>query len=481
MSKHTRFESHLGRLPCRAVLLLTVVSVSACAAIPDLGPAPEAKRVDVYSAENSFVAPAAEWPTEEWWTAYDDEQLSRLIVEALAGSPTLAEAEARVLDAEGFAQQAGAALLPQIGGEASVSEVRQSYNTGAPKAAIPKGWNDFGSASLNFSYEFDFWGKNRAALAAAVSSAEAARADRAQAHLTLATAVASAYAELAQLHADRNASADAVVVRTRTAELLSERNARGLENQGAVKEAEAGRAAAEARLAAIEEGISLTKNRLAALLGAGPDRGLQIAEPKTAGLKPFGLPANLRADLIGRRPDIAAARLRSQAAAERIKVAKADFYPNIDLTAVIGLQSLGIGSLMRAGSVFGAVGPAISLPIFKGGQLEGAYRGARAEYDAAVASYDAAVTQALNDVADVAASERALGSRLSKSREALASAEDAYRIVQNRYMGGLSAYLEVLTAEDSLIASRQSVADLETRAFALDVALVRALGGGFKS
>jgi outer membrane protein TolC len=120
---------------------------------------------------------------------------------------------------------------------------------------------------------------------------------------------------------------------------LSERNARGLENQGAVKEAEAGRAAAEARLAAIEEGISLTKNRIAALLGAGPDRGLQIAGPKAAGLKPFGLPTNLRADLIGRRPDIAAARLRSEAAAERIKVAKADFYPNIDLTAVIGLQS----------------------------------------------------------------------------------------------------------------------------------------------
>jgi outer membrane protein TolC len=162
-------------------------------------------------------------------------------------------------------------------------------------------------------------------------------------------------------------------------------------------------------------------------------------------------------------------------------VAKADFYPNIDLTAEIGLQSLGIGSLIKASSVFGAVGPAISLPIFKGGQLEGAYRGARAEYDAAVANYDAAVTQALHDVADVAASQRALGSRLSKSREALASAEGAYRIVQNRYLGGLSTYLEVLTAEDSLIASRQTVADLETRAFALDVALVRALGGGFKS
>jgi outer membrane protein TolC len=177
----------------------------------------------------------------------------------------------------------------------------------------------------------------------------------------------------------------------------------------------------------------------------------------------------------------AAARLRSEAAAERVKVAKADFYPNVNLTAVIGVESLGIGNLARAGSDFGAVGPAISLPIFKGGTLEGAYRGARAEYDAAVASYDAAVTQALSDVGDVAASERALDSRLSKSREALASAQQAYQIVQNRYAGGLSTYLEVLSTEDLLIANRQTVADLETRAFTLDVALVRALGGGFHS
>jgi outer membrane protein TolC len=122
----------------------------------------------------------------------------------------------------------------------------------------------------------------------------------------------------------------------------------------------------------------------------------------------------------------------------------------------------------------------MSLPIFTGGSLEGNYRGARAEYDAAVASYDSAATQTLNDVADVATSERALDLRLSKSREAFATSNQAYQIVQNRYRGGLSTYLEVLSAEDSLIANRQVVADLETRAFALDVALIRALGGGFQ-
>ena len=480
MCKYAGFTRRFGHLSRRAALLSTVIFVSACAAIPDLGPAPETKRVETYTAGNSFSAPATEWPSDKWWTSYGDEQLSQLIVEALASSPTLAQAEARVREAEGFAQRAGAALLPQVEADATIGAVKQSYNNGLLKEAVPQGWNDAGEASLSFSYEFDFWGRNRAALSAALSSAEAARAEQAQARLTLATAVASAYAQLAQFHADRKASADAVVVRTRTAELLSERRAQGLEHQGAVSEAEAGRAAAEARLAAIDEAINLTRNRIAALLGGGPDRGLAIVEPKAAALKPFGLPSNLQANLIGRRPDIVAARLRSEAAAARIDAARADFYPNINLSALIGVQSLGIGDLTKAGSDFGSVGAAISLPIFTGGRLEGAYRGARAEYDAAVSSYDGAVTQALNDVADVAASQRALGLRLSKSREALASSEQAYQIMNNRYVGGLSTYLEVLSAEDRLIENRQAVADLETRAFALDVALVRALGGGFQ-
>jgi NodT family efflux transporter outer membrane factor (OMF) lipoprotein len=468
-------------MTCRTVLLSTTVLFSACALVPELGPVPERKRIETYTAQSSFSTPSAEWPSQEWWKAYGDEQLDALIAEALTGSPSLVEAEARVREAEGFAKQAGAALLPQVFSQSTIAAVKQSYNDGAPKAAVPKGWNDVGQASLNFSYEFDFWGKNRAALAAATSAAEAAHADQAQARLTLSTAIASAYADLSQLHADRKAGEDAVDVRNRTAGLLSMRRAQGLENQGAVSSAEAGRASAEAQLAAINEAIGLTKNRIAALLGQGPDRGLIISEPNIALPKSFGLPADLQADLIGRRPDIAAARGRSEAAAQRIKVAKADFYPNVNLSAVIGVESLGIGALTKAGSEFGSVGPAVSLPIFTGGRLEGAYSSARAEYDAAVASYDTSVTQALKDVADVAVSERALGLRLSKSREALSSSDQAYQIVQNRYLGGLSTYLEVLSAEDSLIANRQAVADLETRAFALDVALVRALGGGFQS
>jgi outer membrane protein TolC len=215
MSKYRIFFSSLGRFSSRAVLLSTVVFTAACAAIPDLGPAPAKKPPEIYTAAKSFAAPAVDWPSDEWWKSYGDEQLDRLISEALAGAPNLAEAEARLQQAQSFVQQAGASRLPQLSAQSSISGIKQSYNDGIPAAAVPRGWNDSGQASLNLFYEFDFWGKNRASIAAAISSAEAARADQAQARLTLAAAVASAYAQLVQLHADLKASGDAVLVRVR--------------------------------------------------------------------------------------------------------------------------------------------------------------------------------------------------------------------------------------------------------------------------
>ena len=137
--------------------------------------------------------------------------------------------------------------------------------------------------------------------------------------------------------------------------------------------------------------------------------------------------------------------------------------------------------LTKSGSDIGQAGLAVSLPIFQGGRLSGAYRGARAEYDAAVAAYDATLVQALREVADAAAGERALGERLTAARLALAKGEEAYRIARLRYEGGLDSFTAVLTAENAVIQQRRAAADLEARALTLDAALVRALGGGFRA
>jgi NodT family efflux transporter outer membrane factor (OMF) lipoprotein len=208
---------------------------------------------------------------------------------------------------------------------------------------------------------------------------------------------------------------------------------------------------------------------------------LLIERPDIHTLVVFGLPANLQANLIGRRPDIIAARLRAESAGSRIKEARVAFYPNINLTAYIGQQSLGLDLLTRDGSRIGAVGPAISLPIFEGGKLRAAYRGAIADYDSAVAAYNSTLIQALQDVSDAAVSLRALSGRLAESEKAFQASQHAYDISVRRYQGGVATYLEVLTAEDALISNRRTLADLRARAFSLDVALVRALGGGFEA
>ena len=210
-------------------------------------------------------------------------------------------------------------------------------------------------------------------------------------------------------------------------------------------------------------------------------RALTINRPAVGALQAQGIPADASISLIGRRPDVAAARARVEAAAERIKEARAAFYPDINIGALIGLQSLGLGSLFSSGSSFASVSPAVTLPLFHGGALQGQYRGRRGQYDEAVTLYDDKVIQALRETADTLTSEKQLEERLGQSRSALAAYEDALRVARGRYEQGLTTYLTVLTAEESVVNARLAVAQLETRSFTLDVQLVRALGGGFQA
>jgi len=457
------------------------VILAGCAAQPAAEKRPEIKAIGAYETHTSLAAPTGSWPTDAWWTSYGDSQLNQLVAEALSGSPSIAVADARLRRASAAVQVQHSALLPQIAGSASASEQKQSYNYLSPPSFTPQGWNDYGRASLDFSWELDFWGKNRAALAAATSEANAARADAAQARLTLSTAVASAYTELAHEYAVLETARSALVIRTKTAELFRSRFENGLETLGSVRQVEARRAAAEADVLSIEEQIGLQKNRIAALLGAGPDRGLAITRPVMEVNRAFALPSELAANLLGRRPDIVAARLRAEVSAQRIKQAHASFYPNINLAAFVGVQSLGLNMLSQNGSSIGSVGPAVSLPIFTAGRLRGQLRGAEADHAEAVASYERAVVQALQEVADAAVSQRALGPQISRTDDAVNAAREAWRIQNNRYEGGLATYLEVLNAEDYLLTNLRVQADLRSRTLSLDVALIRALGGGYSN
>ncbi len=480
-SAETRGPAKSRRARFGQLVAVVPFALTACASFPSSTSAPKPKPPTAYAAERSLAASGADWPVSDWWKAYGDPQLDGLITEALAGAPSLEEAQARLRRAVAGTASARAAELPALTASGAVDEAKQSYYQGIPSQFVPKGYIGTGNVGLNFNWELDFWGQNRAAVAAAASDAQAAAAEAAEARLMLSTSVAAAYADLARLYAERDVAARTIDSQNQTSALVTDRVNNGLAAVAEQREAEAEPLQSQAELTSIDEQIALVQDEIAALVGEGPDRGLRLERPSASVPKAFGLPANLPAELIGRRPDIVAARWRAEASASRIKRDKAAFYPNVNLVGLIGAAALPLHDLTSNGSDVGSIGPALTLPLFEGGLLRANLEASEAARDEAVATYDAAVVEALRQVADVATSFRSLTIELRQSSAALERSEDAYRMAGVRYRTGLSTYSALLQVEQGVLLRRRAVADLQARAFALDIALVRALGGGFST
>lgn len=463
----------------RLAVLALSSAIAACAVPPAPRTVAPLKTPEALGDVAGLAGTAAEFPDDRWWSAYGDPGLNALIEEALAKSPDVALAAARIRAADAASERAGGALLPTLTMDGAVGGNKQSYNLGIPAQFVPKGVIETGKLSATLGLNLDLWGRNRAALAAARGEALAARVDAAQARLMLASGIALSWGNLAQLGTSRDLAQKSVEALSGIERLTAERVQAGIDNRADLELATARRAGAEQALAALDELIALERNRLAALVGAGPDRAERLPLPAPDLRHASGVPTNLAANLLGRRPDIVSARLRAEAAAARVTSARRAFYPDINLAAVAGLQSLGLDKLFNSGSTFANFGPAISLPIFDGARLTGNYNAAEAGYDEAVARYDQTLLGALREVADALDSRRALAERLLAARTAARSSAEAARLARLRHGQGIANLLQVLTAEDAALSSQRALAELEARAFLLDVTLVRALGGGF--
>ena len=418
------------------------------------------------------------WPAEDWWRALGDPQLDKLMEEALVGAPSLRLARARVDRALAFAEAAGAALGPQLNGSVDATRQRFSKNGLIPPPFAGQ-WRWQNQAQLNFSYEFDFWGKNAAAYASALGQAKAAEVDAYAARLVLASALARAYVQLARAYDQLDLARDTVAQREKTRALVAERQQAGLDSRIELKQAEAALPEARERVIQYEETIALGRNQLAALAGQGPDRGLALERPKLAVSSEPALPSLLPVDLLGRRPDVVAGRWRVEAAAKDIDNARAQFYPNINLIAFAGFQALGWPKLLEMGSRTIGVGPALRLPIFDGGRLRGNLSQRNADYDAAVEQYNQTLVDALREVADQLSTFRSLGQQAPETRAGLATSQEAYELALERYRAGLANYLTVVQAEAQVTLQRSLAADLRARELDTAIGLVRALGGGY--
>ena len=438
--------------------------------------APQALTADRTLAEAQVDARA--WPADAWWRGYGDPQLDALVDEALAGSPSLQVAQARLRAAQGQAIAARAARFPT--GELDGSVIRQRFpeNGLYPPPYGGSAWTQ-GQATLDFSYDIDFWGRYRALAAAARSGVTAAEADRAAARLALAVAVVQAYIQLDLQYALLDVTNDNLKQQQSILELTQQRVDAGLETTARVKQSEGTVALTRAAQEFVQANVDLARNQLADLVGAGPDRGQRLTRPQLQAPASLALPSLLPAELLGRRPDVVAARAQVESAAHGVKAAEAQFYPNVNLTAFAGFQSLGLSQLFDAPNrVFGG-GPALSLPVFNRGALQGALYGSQGQLDQSVAQYNQTLLDAIRQVADVVANWRALERETVQQQTALAAAQRSYDLTTQRYRAGLDNYLSVLSSQNQVLLAEGLQAELQARRLTFSVDLVRALGGGY--
>ena len=268
-----RFET----LASRVAATLLAVLLTACASFDSRVPAD----TQVDAAKLGATPSPIVWPRDDWWTRYGDVQLDALVAEGLAGSPTLAGARARIAKADAAAGVSRAALLPQVSGNGAGAYQRYSENYIFPP---PLGgtWQTDARATLDFSFEFDFWDKNGAALRSALSQAQSAEADAETARVTLTASIARAYFNLQRLFAQRDVSLAALTQREDIVRITNERFTAGLDTRVEVRQADAALATVRTELAQYEDAIVIARNQLAALVGAGPDRGQAISAVKLA-------------------------------------------------------------------------------------------------------------------------------------------------------------------------------------------------------
>lgn len=462
-------------------MAVLMVALTGCA-FSDLKPsaqmAPPQDVEQTLAASGISLSPAA-WPSDTWWTSFNDPQLNALVQEALAGNPNLRAAAARVHQASALEDIQGASLLPHA--DVAMSTTRERFSSNGTTPSPVKGtWQNVDQATFNLGYELDFWGKNREAVEAAVGRRHALEVDERAAALMLSTSVVQAYISLQDTYEQLDVAQTLLNQQEQIETLTQQRFAAELGTQIDIKQSQASLPASRANIAALKELIELNQNKLASLLGKGPDRGRSIARPRMLASNSVALPTHIPAELIGHRPDVVAQRWRVEASGHEIKVAKARFYPDVNLTSFIGMQSLAFDTFNDRSSRILGFSPAISLPIFEGGRLRGNLDAQDAAYDLAVENYNQTVVDALRDIADQLASLRWLKERMAQQNEAVATAQAASDLVNKRYAAGLATYLQVLATQNATLAEKRQLVTLQSRALSLQANLSRALGGGYR-
>ncbi|WLI91350.1 efflux transporter outer membrane subunit [Massilia sp. R2A-15] len=418
------------------------------------------------------------WPEARWWTRYHDAQLDVLIDQALHDSPTLAVAASRVAQARAALGVAGTEGGASVGLEVGANRQRYSGNGLFPE---PIGGNFFNDASVQVKagYDFDWWGKHRAMVSAALGDVNARRAEARQAEQTLAAAVAQTYFRLQVLWARiDNTQALAALQRAVVADRKA-RIARGLANIDEQNTAERDLGALNEQVAALAAQAGREKEALRALIDAGPE-DLATLERRPVAPGVASLPSRLGIELLARRPDLQAARWRVEATLGRVAARQAAFYPDINLAGAFGLDAVSIGRLLRPDSRTMMIGSVIQLPLFDSKRLDADLGVARADRNAAIADYNQSVQRAVAEVAEEGATLQGLEKQAAAHAATHASAAALAASATKRMNQGLADRAALLLAQQGVLRQEDLRLQLQDAALQTEVALIKALGGGYR-
>lgn len=444
--------------------------VVACGTMVSCAVGPNYRRPDLSvpgtyrrTAEGEAAQPAL---APNWWTLFNDPELTRLAEETVAANLDIKAAMARVDQARATTRSAAGNFYPSVDLDASARRSRSAVGT-TTTYALP----------FSFSYELDVWGRLRRQYEASRNTEQASVADLEFVRQTAVSDLAQAYFTIRLYDRQITSFEAALELYRKQLELTDTKYKAGLSLPTDLLQAKTQVNTATNQLIEVKRSRAKEEHAIAILLGRPPAEVVLQAAPLTTQIPvvPAGLPVNL----LSRRPDVAEAEHRLAAANAQIGVATANFFPSFNLSATAGFQSPNLEHLLDWERRVWSVGPAIGLPIFHGGQLSAALAQSKARYEELVASYRSTVLRAFQDVEDELSDIHLLSDKAKSLEDTLTSAREYSRLTEIQYRQGLTTYLQVIDANQTLLTNELSAAQAHSQRLSATVLLIKALGGGW--
>ncbi|HEX3572576.1 MAG TPA: efflux transporter outer membrane subunit [Acidobacteriaceae bacterium] len=473
---------HRAALASAAVFALSGCMVGPKYVKPSVPMAPEYKEAspEGYKENSSWqmAQPADAAARGEWWKIFGDTELNALEPQVAANNQDLKAADARFREARALIRFNHASLYPTIGTTPFAGGLRESSNRPYFSASTPNS-NSVGDIQLpvDLNYEVDVWGRIRRTVSAAREEAQASAGDRQTVLLSLQAELAFDYFEARSADAQEKLLNDTVNYYEEAYRITNNRFEGGVAPKSDVDQAKTQLEAAKVQARDIILRRGQFEHAIAVLLGVPPASFTLNDVPLDA--RPPVIPPGLPSELLERRPDIAAAERRVAEANDRIGIARAAFYPTISLNGTVGIEATSFANLFNPASLVWSLGPTLSQTIFDAGRRAAVSEQANARYDETVADYRQTTLTAFQQVEDNLIALRVLQQEAENQHQATLAAQSAEQIFNNRYVGGLDTYLQVVTAQTTALNNERNDIDIMRRQMDASVLLIKALGGGW--